>query len=305
MENSTARKPPNKPTQPSCSSPPRKLAAKDVVSALTRAYSYQLLCADRFRDIDAAMASAHMLRQLPGAKPPPGVDDTVWNSYPPVDAATNVLIARFVVTTEPAGGQVWIDHKPTGRAPITAFLAEGRHVVAAGLRQRSTAQYKTVLAPQTDETLKLSAPTSDRWSKVRGQVVRWRGGEEATAKTLGALIDTAGVRIALLLPKPGRIEVWGVTKPGRPATMLGAAPNAIGVGAIVNERVASWSGGPGIDPSQPLLVETAAQRDNRLKKNTPQWWVYVSIVGAVTVGAAFVLASELAEDRQKINVTFP
>jgi hypothetical protein len=124
---------------------------------------------------------------------------------------------------------------------------------------------------------------------------------------VGRLLDDLGVRVGLVLVEEGKIEVWGVGRKGRPAQLLGSASRAIDAGAIINGRVPAWDRGPGIDPNRPILRETLAERALRgdRGKKPQKWWVYVSIIGAIAVGTAIVVAHETADDRQRIEVTFP
>jgi hypothetical protein len=143
------------------------------------------------------------------------------------------------------------------------------------------------------------------WTEVETEIARWRAGEEVTPRELGALLDRCRLRVGLVLAQEGKIEVWGVGKRGRPAQLLGSAARAAGVGAIVNERVAAWNRGPGMAPDQEILRETPRDRTRGAGSKPQRWWVYASIIGAVAVGTAIVIANETAEDRQRIEVTVP
>ena len=60
---------------------------------------------------------------------------------------------------------------------------------------------------------------------------------------------------------------------------------------------------PGLDPSMPLLRETPNTTTRATA--TKRWWVYGIVLGAATLGAGFIIAQDLSEDRQRIEVTLP
>ena len=68
-------------------------------------------------------------------------------------------------------------------------------------------------------------------------------------------------------------------------------------------RVRTWERGAGPDPNTELLRESPSDRAR--KKKPLAWWVYASIIGAVAVGTAIIIANETADDRQRIEVSFP
>jgi hypothetical protein len=263
---------------------------------------YTLLCADKFADVDAASAAAVMLRRLQAGDPPPGISASLWQSYPEIDAATNVLMSQVTVEAR-TGAEVWIDHQRAGLAPVTVVVSEGAHLIAAATDDGAVAVWVDVSGTTSTHTLEMQVGSTGHL-KVRDTIAAWRSGKKATPKQLGALITSVGRRVGLVLAQEGKIEVWGVSKSGRPAQLLGSAARAIGVAAILQERVAVWDRGAAPDPDRELMRESP-KGIKRADKKPQKWWIYASIIGAVAIGTAIVIANEVADDRQRIEVSFP
>src|SRR6185503_4051820 len=127
-------------------------------------------------------------------------------------------------------------------------------------------------------------------------------------KGLAALLASARLGYAVVIDERGRFTVW--QRRGPVARQLGTAPDALGIGALV-QAAEQRRTSPGIDPDRPLMRETPEERaayQSKKKGSGPskqEWWVYAAIVGAVALGAGVVLANDLADDHQKFEVTIP
>ena len=69
------------------------------------------------------------------------------------------------------------------------------------------------------------------------------------------------------------------------------------------DSLTSWARGP----AAPLAAPVAAPRaggEPAAHERRP-WWVYASIAGAVALGAGVILANELADDHQRVELTWP
>jgi len=132
------------------------------------------------------------------------------------------------------------------------------------------------------------------------------GSKRLTASSIGQLLDALDVRFALVLTPTEKQQVWSKrSKKSKSALLVGTARDALEIGALVGEQRNDWSG-PGIDPDVPLLREDPGdRRRGKGAKNPLKWWFYASIIGAVGLGAAFIIASDLADDKQRVEVTFP
>jgi len=273
---------------------------------LRKAHVYELLCAHSQDDTDAAQRAASQLRQLGASAAPQGVGATVWDRYPAVDAATNVFMAKLTVTTVPAGAEVWVDHVSAGAAPVTVTLPSGPHLFAAATGKGSASRFVDV-SKETEKgavSLWLDEKTS-RWDRVRRTVAGWRSGENpADAIALGVLMTEVGVRFACVVAGTDQVEVWGVPGQQKAARRLGTAKTTahFELGAIVLDQVALWEGR--IDETE-LLGGAGVTHSKRGAKKPQKWWVYAVIVGAVALGAGILLAGNLADDHQRIELTWP
>ena len=273
---------------------------------LTDAYVYTLLCSHRQGDAGRAARVASRLRRLGVDAAPSGVSDAIWAQYPALDARTNVAVVELTIESEPAGATVWVDHVSAGPAPATILVAEGEHLVAVSSAAGSTTQRVTATGMSSSATLAIrAAPT--RWKELADAVGSWRRGETpATAVEIGELLGIAGVRFAIVLSGATLVEIWGVRPDAKFARRYGSGviddPFAIGVAII--SRVEQWEG-RSPDPNLPLLVEDPNMIEAPAVKKPQRWWVYASIIGSVVVGAAIVMANDMADDHQKIELTWP
>jgi hypothetical protein len=281
-------------------------AGAEVAAELRQAYVYRFLCADQRADAAAARAAAGTLRTLGSAEPPEGVGDAVWSRYPAVDATMGIRHVDLAVETRPTGAAVWIDHRLVGKGPITAVVTEGEHLVAAARPDGGA-----VAARSSGARIALAIPLEKkRWQRALARVRGWQSrASKRDAVALDALMSSARIGYAVVIDERGRFTVW--QRRGQ-LRHLGNATDAIGVGGLVADAETRRKN-PGIDPDRPLLRETSEERAAYLarregKSATPtrqEWWVYAAIIGAVALGAGVVLANDLGDDHQRIEITFP
>ncbi len=281
-------------------------AGVNAADELRRAHAIRFVCADQGGDRSAAQGAAAALRRLKAGDPPAGVSDAVWSRYPAIDAATGVQNARLAITSKPAGATVWIDHAQAGKTPITVSLAEGEHMVAAGSRGGATARRVSVATSWVPASLALVIPAGGtvRWGQVEARVRSWRSrASRPEAGTIGDLLARAGLSYCVLIDARGKQQVWQRVAGRRAARHLG---NAAGAGEV--DTLVASARGPGIDPDQPLLRETPEDRGavrGESKSKWKEWWVYAVVIGAAAVGAGIVVANDIGDDQQRIEITVP
>lgn len=309
-----------------------RASQKANATDLQRAHVYQLLCAHNRNDSDRAMRARALLERLGVTRKPTGISDLVWNLYPPLDATSNTPIHEVEVRTDPTGASVWVDYASVGKAPDKVLLPVGEHIVAAALGGRHRAIQVTV--DRDAQVVEVGLPVARSESRhlpLSQLVADWqRGQSEPTGEQIGALLGQVGVRFALVLVPP----------PDQGKATSGPTKNSTGrgVGTGDNYLIAVWSLSPNETTARPLVVEkparlasigqavriraygwrpTGPERDVELLRETPngptgrrdtskrpRWWVYASIAGAVALGATLFLANDLADNRQRIEVTW-
>jgi hypothetical protein len=282
-------------------------AGVNAAEELRRAHAIRFVCADQGGDRSAAQGAAAALRRLRAGDPPAGVSDAVWSRYPAMDAATGVQNARLAITSQPAGAAIWIDHVRAGKTPVTVSLAEGEHVVAAGSRGRATARRVTVATSWVPASLALVIPAGGgaRWSQVEARVRSWRSrASRPDAASIGDVLTRAGLATCVLIDARGKHQVWQRGAGRQSARHLGNAAGAAEIDTLV-----AGARGPGIDPDRPLLRETpeesAALRGESKGSKWKEWWVYAVVIGAAAVGAGIVVANDIGDDQQRIEITVP
>lgn len=301
----------------------------DAISGhLTRAYVYLLLCAHNRGDSDGAMRARGLLEKLPPAgqvmSKPDGVSDLVWNLYPPLDATVNTPMYEVEVKTEPADATVWVDYArvQAGSGGVTkVLLPQGRHLVAAALGERHHAVAADIAGEGQVVQLTLKdKPKESPYLDISQVVADWqRADRQPSGEEIAAVLGQVGARFAFIIAADAStgptasgdaardiIAVWALAPGERAARPLLTEPTTrlADIGQAVRIRSLGWRR-PGPEPGVPLLRETRKRPTGRrdLEKK-PKWWVYATIVGAVAVGATLVLASDLADNRQRIEVTW-
>ncbi|HWN68381.1 MAG TPA: PEGA domain-containing protein, partial [Haliangium sp.] len=335
------------------SAPPGDAASEALARAVTRslegAYGHALACAHERGDTGRALAMAQRLRALgrSDAGPPAGVSPELWRAYPAVDALGNGAIIELAITTEPAGAQVWLDHRQVGTSPVTVLVAEGAHIVAAAGEDRAASQRLQVsqaalprVAWGQSQVMVVHlalAPRAWTWHVESAEVARWRSAGAVDAAALGALLARLEARFALVLvdadarllrsgaPSAQAAQIWALASGDDQAQRVGtgqlARPDAIV--ARVAARAAAGSAGPspgqsadqragqaGLDPGAPLLREDDVPRrfgsrpgERRVARKP--WWAYATIIGAVAATSLLILAADLGDDRQRIELRWP
>jgi PEGA domain len=328
-----------------------------VTQSLEAAYGHALACAHDLGDTGRALVMAQRLRALgrTGAEPPPGVSPELWRAYPAVDALGNNAIVELAITTEPAGAQVWLDHRPVGPAPVTVLVGEGAHLVAAAGEGRAASQRVQVsqaalprVAWGQSQVMVVHLPLLPRawaWHTEAAEVARWRSTGTVDGAALGALLARLDVRFALVLvdadarllrsgaPSAQAAQIWAVvgTEPGdglaqrvgtgqlarpgaiaarvaaRAAARDGASGSAVGASGGTS---GGTSGQAGLDPGTPLLREgdvprRFGSRPGEQRVARKPWWAYATIIGAVAATSLLILAADLGDDRQRIELRWP
>ncbi len=281
---------------------------QDLVPSLVRAHVYELLCADARGDHPAGQLAAQRLRNLGASEPPPGVAAELWERYPEIDATGDVRTVPLSVTTDPPGATVWIDHLPRGGSGEILVPEGPRLLAAAGPEGLAAAREVEVTGwPLPSVKLELT-PVDDRWEALRGAIAAWRGGREPSPLEIANLLQRLEAEI-VVVRHDGGVRLWASSARERVARRLGdfGDADAEEIARAVGKRVAAWqprqTAGP--EPGVPLLREEPDESDSRGGINEPAWWVYASILGAVGLGAALVIASDLADDRQRIELSWP
>lgn len=332
--------------------------AAPVEHALAAAHGQVLACAHQRGDANRALVAAQRLRDLGGGELPAGASAVVtadlWRAYPPMDALGNAHILDLTITTDPAGAQVWVDHRLVGTAPVTVSAVEGAHLVAAAGSGRASSQHveidRKALPPAPwGQTQVMNVnltlwPRAWAWQAEAEAVARWRSTQVVDGAALGALLARLKVRFALVLvdadarlvrsgaPGQQAVQIWalapGETQAQRVGTGQIARPES--VAARVAARAAGWdatpahagpaadrssgqvgqSDGAGPAPGVPLLRESDVPRrygsrpgERRLARKP--WWAYATIIGAVAATSLLILAADLGDDRQRIELRWP
>jgi hypothetical protein len=311
----------------------RGAAGIDGNAQLSTAWSYLLLCRDRAGDLDGAMRAAQALRALPpaasrAASAPAGVDAAVWAKYPEVDVTTNRDIVELTITAEP-GAVLTIDQRPVGTSPATVFLPAGRHVVAAAQGSRRAALWIDLSKRSATVAIRMfeqDAPLSRISERVAGWKARPPDGKQVASYLENLLTAAQGrpwnpssSRSPLLVlvgvsGDPRRAQLWASDGPGvlpeeieltLEATEGQTGPQGTAVIAALHKRALQWREA---EPVPEILVNApdAGNVDlDRDAKPVTKWWVYAAIAGAVAVGGAVIVANELADDTQRIELRVP
>lgn len=279
----------------------QRQAARRATPELARAWNYVLLCADRSGARDRAAAAAAALRALGGgADLPPDLAI----KYPDVDAVVGGELVPVTIEVDAPGAEVWVDFRPIGIAPVTAWLSGGEHVVAAATKQRRGWASGTATPTQP----KLTIATEDylaSWSDVADKVASWNG-KLPTPAELGWVLAKVRARVTVIR-RGDTIEAFGRTGLAEVPHRLGADNDGSGpltdarrIMSLIGERTTAWnSRAP--DPDRPLLRESDGER----RAQPTKWWVYASILGAVVAGGLVIYSQDAGSNRQRIELVVP
>lgn len=278
----------------------------DVHAERRRALVYRLLCADRDGEIDRAMSAAQELRALGSEASPKEIPDNVWTRYPTVDAGSNYRTAAVSMASDPAGASIWIDFRPAGRAPSTVLVPEGEHIVA--MTDGELAVAKRVLIDGRSRPVILTLPrgAGGSWSGLSAEVHTLHSGSRAVdGKTIAELLSAIETSLAFVLREPGSIEVWFWNGRSPAARLLGSAPTPRAAIRVARASLLEVPSGAGLDPSAPLLVEDQSDQEEDEDNDESKWWLYGAVLGAAVLGTTIILAHDLSDDEQRIEVRFP
>tara|TARA_R110002073_G_scaffold123819_3_gene267684 strand:+ start:58768 stop:59811 length:1044 start_codon:yes stop_codon:yes gene_type:complete len=278
----------------------------DASLELRQAYLYRFLCAHRGGDVDKAMAAASMLRTLAAGVSADGrpkeISEATWQTYPAIDAQSNQGQVVVSFESEPSGAAIWIDFEERGTTPEKLFLATGEHIVALGSAQGAVSQRITVTDAQTIK-LPLHA-SAHEWKAIAESVETLRVAKPAARNIeMRNLMAALEAQVAFVMEDPGRVSVWVLPLGESAPHHIGHAPNASIAGSIALQALRDSAQAPGLDSTMPLLREH--DDTNVRKSSNRRWWVYGVVLGAAAVGAGFIIAQDLTDDRQRIEVAFP
>ncbi len=305
-------------------------AAAGIASAKAArtALGYLLLCHDRAGAFDDALRAAALLRALASHDEltAQGLDSAVLDKYPALDATAAVGLVPLELQVE-SGAAVSIDLGPARAGPLTAYLPPGRHLIAAAAGSRRTGVWVEV--SHTTKSLALSLAEQDvPLSRVSERIAAWKaqGPDPAGVAALFEQLLTAAQgqpwnpsspRSPLLLvlgaiSTPAQLQLWASDGPGQRPTMTAlpapqepwSAQSASAVVEALRARQLAWRSTPPPDEAalsaESLLRETP--QDSSPRRKPTQWWVYAALAGAVTVGGAVILANELSDDTQRVEL---
>lgn len=307
-------------------------AAAGIASDLPArtALGYLLLCHDRAGSFDQALRAAAVLRALasPAELVAQGLEAAVLDKYPALDATAAVGLMPLELTVE-SGAAVAIDLGPARAGPRTVYLPPGRHLVAAAAGSRRTGVWVEV--SHTTKTLALTLVEQDvPLSRVSERIATWKaqGPDPAGVAALfeqlllaaqGQPWNPSSPRSPLLLvlgaaSTPAQLQLWASDGPGQRPTMTAlptpqgpwSPQTAAAVLEALRARALAWRPTPAPEPAgspnaEALLRETPEAEASPRRKPT-QWWVYAALAGAVTVGGAVILANELSDDTQRVEL---
>ncbi len=277
-------------------------AGVDARKELRQAHLYLFLCADRGGRVDDAMDAARVLQSLSADARPSEISLNTWQKYPSVDTQSNQRLIPVQIESDPSGADVWIDYLGAGLSPSTHYLSEGAHVVALGKDGRAISQSIQVRG-KGRVSLKLP-DNSSRWAGLVDTLQAARAKTEAKREeAMRSLMSATESDVAFVLREPGRIEVWIAPSNRGSADFVGHAPNAAIAGQLALQALRDAERAPGIDPNFPLLRE-GDTTSTRASSNR-RWWVYGVVLGAAAIGAGIIVAQDLSEDRQRIEVSLP
>jgi hypothetical protein len=284
-------------------------AAGLPATELARAWTYELLCADRENRIDAALTAASRLRALGGSSDVPA---SVWAKYPAVDAIASIDVVELDIDADVAGAAIWIDGRQVGVSPVHVALPAGDHVIAAAAGTRRGWAAGTAVSSQKTVHVPLADPAGP-WSELARRVAGWHGKLPAPGE-LAWVLARVHARVALVR-HGDTIEGWGQVGRSEPPHAIGGDDGAAPVAdvervlGLITDRVRTWNE-HAPDPDQPLLVETSEPRGPRGARTDTgdkptKWWVYAAIAGAAAIGATIIVVHDSSTDRQRVELHYP
>ncbi|HVV85998.1 MAG TPA: hypothetical protein VHE35_23220 [Kofleriaceae bacterium] len=292
----------------------REAAGIDETVRLRAAWSYLLLCADKDGARVPAQGFADRLRTLGGS---PAIPAELWARYPVIDTGSELALTDLVIEDPPeaaanggsiAGAAVWLDHRRVGTAPMTLAVPSGGHVLAMARGDERAGLVMLVGDPgKLTVSIGLTSYAAAQ-PELAAQVRRWQAGAPVKAPDVGALLDRAGARFAIVVEGDHHASVWAREQPGgAPADVVfaGELDQPAKLAAAVRDTLAAWERAP--SPDVPLITETdlaVAEVSRSHKRETP-WWVYVAIGGAAVAGGVTIWAMDAGDNRQRIELTFP
>lgn len=288
------------------------LSAADASGAdarleLRQAYLYSFLCAHKAGHVDHAMAAARILRKLDTERTNPDgrpseISESTWRTYPGLDAQSNALLVPVSIESEPSGAAIWVDFEKLGTTPDQVFLSAGEHIVAMSSEHGSVSQRITVTSAGT---MKLPLHAQKReWIGVAESLDELREAKgPARSEAMRDLMAAVEGQVAFVMREPGRIAVWVLPPQRRGAQLVGHAPHASAAGKLALGALQESSRSPGLDPTMPLLTEDS--ESSTTASSGRRWWIYGVVLGAAAVGAGLIVAQDLREDRQRIEVSLP
>lgn len=265
---------------------------------LSRAFAIALLCADGAGKTGTAQAFADRLRAL-AKDSPKGIPAATWKRYPDVDVATNVFLSRTKISTTPAGARVSIDLVPVGVAPLELSLPAGEHWVVVSAPGRARVVRTLVIEERKDATLSVTVPAAELDPrKSIGPMAAVAPNKELDITRVTLAMKKASLAIlAVVRDRPGRagasIEIFVMTHADEPAKLLVRGP----WGPAVREAV--------YDVTHLPFLPTAPVSDGGSRPRIKRWWIWGAAIGAVVLGAGAIVLSEMADDTQRIQVTWP
>lgn len=285
-------------------------AADAKVPELSKAYAYILLCADRTKDTDAAMAAAAKLRVV-------GAPDDVMallDKYPEIDSVADREIVTVEITADVPGADVWVDHVRVGRAPVKLQLVAGEHLIAAAKGTRRGWASGTAVKSQPAVQI-ATTEQGGRWTPLSNRITSWHGAVPPPDE-IAAVMTEVSARI-VVIRRGEVIEAWGRLSSKDTAHRLGKEEGVVKLAdadklmALIVDRAHSWND-HAPDPDQPLLTESVEERLRRKaaesggpRDEPTKWWVYASIFGAVAAGALVIYAHDASSDSQHVELHVP
>lgn len=297
--------------------------------AARTALGYLLLCHDRAAAFDEALRAAALLRAVASHAEltAQGLDAAVLDKYPALDATAAVGLVPLELQVE-SGAAVSIDLGPARAGPLTVYLSPGRHLIAAAAGSRRTGVWVEV--SHTTKSLALSLVEQDvPLSRVSERIATWKaqGPDPAGVAALfeqlliaaqGQPWNPSSPRSPLLLvlgaiSTPAQLQLWASDGPGQRPTMTAlpvpqepwSAQSTSAIVEALRARQLAWRSTPLLDepaPSAEALLRDVPEKDSSPRRKPTQWWVYAALAGAVTVGGAVILANELSDDTQHVEL---